>query len=42
VINGLGAIGTGITLVVVAVSKFIHGAWFVLLLMPLLVGVSGA
>jgi amino acid transporter len=37
VINGLGAIGTGITLVVVAVSKFIHGAWFVLLLMPVLV-----
>jgi hypothetical protein len=37
VINGLGAIGTGITLVVVAVSKFIHGAWFVLLLIPIIV-----
>jgi amino acid transporter len=36
-INGLGAVGTGVTLVVVAVSKFVHGAWFTLLLIPALV-----
>jgi amino acid transporter len=33
-INGLGAIGTGITLVVVGFSKFTHGAWLTLLLIP--------
>jgi amino acid transporter len=33
-INGMGAIGTGITLVVVGFSKFTHGAWLTLLLIP--------
>lgn len=37
VINGLGAVGTGITLLVVAVSKFTHGAWLTLTLISLLV-----
>jgi amino acid transporter len=37
VINGVGAIATGVVLVVVAATKFVHGAWIVLLLIPLLV-----
>jgi amino acid transporter len=36
-INGIGAVTTGITLVVVAVSKFLEGAWIIALLIPLLV-----
>ena len=36
-VNGLGAIATAITCVVVAVNKFFDGAWLVLLLIPLLV-----
>lgn len=34
--NGLGALVTAITVVVVGVSKFIEGAWIVILLLPLL------
>jgi hypothetical protein len=41
-LNGLGALGTGITLLVVGFSKFTHGAWFTLLLIPLLVKVFQA
>jgi amino acid transporter len=37
VINGVGAVATGVVLVVVAATKFVHGAWIVLLLIPLLV-----
>jgi amino acid transporter len=37
VINGVGAVVTGVVLVVVAATKFVHGAWIVLLLIPLLV-----
>jgi amino acid transporter len=37
VINGVGAIATGITTLVVAVSKFETGAWLTLLLVPGLV-----
>jgi amino acid transporter len=37
-VNGLGAVATGIVAIVVAVSKFLLGAWIVLLLIPLLVG----
>jgi len=37
-INGAGAIATGATLVVVAVSKFGEGAWLTVLVVPLLVG----
>ncbi len=36
-VNGLGALATSVTLVVVAVTKFEHGAWMVLLTLPLLV-----
>ncbi len=37
IINGLGAMGTLVTLFVVGISKFTHGAWIVLILIPLLV-----
>ena len=37
VINGLGAIATFIVLVVLVITKFIHGAWIVVVLIPLLV-----
>jgi amino acid transporter len=36
-INGLGAVATGITLVVVLVSKFLAGAWVTAILVPLLI-----
>ena len=36
-LNGLGALGTGVMLVVVGISKFTHGAWLTLLVIPLLV-----
>jgi amino acid transporter len=36
-INGFGAVCTAIVMMVFAVTKFIEGAWIVLLLMPLLV-----
>ncbi len=34
VINGLGAVCTGITLVVVLISKFVEGAWVMIFLIP--------
>jgi amino acid transporter len=37
VINGVGAIATGITLVVVLVTKFAAGAWIVAILIPALI-----
>jgi len=37
-INGLGAVATGIVSVVIAVTKFGDGAWLVVLLIPLLIG----
>jgi amino acid transporter len=37
VINGLGAVATFIVLVVLVITKFIHGAWIVVVLIPLLV-----
>ncbi len=36
-INGAGAITTGLTTLIIAVSKFRDGAWLVLLLIPLIV-----
>jgi len=36
-VNGLGAVATGVVLVVIAAAKFIHGAWIVILLIPTLV-----
>jgi len=41
-VNGLGAIATGITVIVVLVAKFIEGAWVTMLLIPVLLGVMGA
>ncbi len=34
VVNGLGAVTTGIALLVIVASKFTHGAWLVILLIP--------
>jgi hypothetical protein len=36
-VNGLGAVTTAGVLVIVAATKFIHGAWIVVLLVPLVV-----
>jgi amino acid transporter len=37
VVNGIGAVATGITLVIVLVAKFLDGAWVTALLIPLLI-----
>jgi amino acid transporter len=37
VINGVGAVLSFIVAIVVAITKFTHGAWFVILLIPVLV-----
>ena len=37
IINGIGATATGVVLVIVAVTKFIHGAWIVIAAMPVIV-----
>ncbi len=37
ILNGLGAIATGSTVVVISISKFREGAWITLLLIPILV-----
>ncbi len=36
-LNGLGAILTALALVVIAITKFMHGAWIVVVLIPLIV-----
>ena len=36
-INGAGAVATGAALLVISVTKFTHGAWIVILLIPLFV-----
>lgn len=36
-VNGLGAVATGITAIVVLVAKFLDGAWITALLIPLLI-----
>jgi hypothetical protein len=38
-VNGIGAVATGITLIVVLVAKFAAGAWVTALLVPFLIGV---
>lgn len=35
-INGLGAFSTGVVLIIIAASKFLEGAWLVVLLIPIL------
>src|SRR5437870_6169982 len=37
VINGVGAVVTGVVLAITTITKFEHGAWMVLIVMPLLV-----
>jgi len=39
VINGTGAVCTGLVTVVIAISKFTHGAWFIMVLVPILVAI---
>ena len=39
IINGFGALVTGAVLVVVALTKSLEGAWIIILLIPLIVGV---
>jgi hypothetical protein len=41
-VNGLGALATGATLLVVLVAKFLEGAWVTALMIPLLVGLMYA
>lgn len=36
-VNGFGAIITGVVTIVIAVTKFTHGAWFILVLIPVMV-----
>src|ERR1019366_4573277 len=38
VVNGIGAVATGITVCVVLVAKFLDGAWITVLLIPTLIG----
>src|SRR5439155_516419 len=38
-VNGVGAVVTGIVLLTLAVTKFSEGAWIVVVVIPLLVGV---
>lgn len=38
-LNGLGAIATGITLLIVLVTKFLAGAWITVILVPVLIGI---
>ena len=42
VVNGVGAVATGVTLIVVLVAKFAEGAWVMTLLVPLLLVTFGA
>jgi amino acid transporter len=37
VINGIGAFATGVVLIIVATTKFIHGAWIVIAAIPVIV-----
>lgn len=39
VVNGGGAVATGLVMLVIATTKFTHGAWIVLVLIPCLIGV---
>ena len=36
-VNGLGAVATGVVLIVIAATKFVHGAWIVIALIPVIV-----
>ena len=36
-VNGLGAVTTGVVTIVIGVFKFTHGAWFIIILVPVMV-----
>ena len=38
-VNGLGSVATGISLLIILVTKFMYGAWVTVLLVPFLIGV---
>jgi amino acid transporter len=40
-INGLGALATGLTVIVIVVAKFTEGAWVVVLLLPMILTFMG-
>jgi amino acid transporter len=40
IINGVGAVGTGVVVIIAAATKFTHGAWIVLMAIPILVAMS--
>ena len=42
VVNGVGAVATAVVLVIIVATKFIHGAWIVILLIPLFVAMFRA
>jgi hypothetical protein len=42
IVNGLGAVATGVTVVVILVAKFAEGAWLTVLLIPGLLLIMGA
>lgn len=42
VINGFGAVATGIVTLVIAITKFTHGAWLVVVLIPMMIIVMRA
>jgi amino acid transporter len=37
IVNGLGAVATGLATLIIASTKFVHGAWIVVVLLPLLI-----
>jgi amino acid transporter len=37
--NGIGALATGVTSLVIGLSKFLHGAWITIFLIPILVAI---
>jgi hypothetical protein len=41
-VNGIGALATGLTVIVVAVAKFTEGAWITLALIPALIAIMSA
>ncbi len=41
-LNGAGAVATGVVAIIVGIAKFALGAWMILLLIPLLIGVMWA
>ncbi|MGH7321280.1 MAG: APC family permease [Candidatus Rokuibacteriota bacterium] len=38
-LNGLGAVATGVVMLIIATTKFTHGAWIVIVLLPILISV---